>query len=286
MASKHSRTKKRQQNAIVSFILTIGRIELLIIGFIAQWIVSIICIVLGIGISYATFYCFLILPPPANLSQYQKLPSISIYDTHKNLLYKEWNTQRNMISMQKTLLLKEVLPSKEQMTNYLTNQNTKLRNEEDKKWFQKKMMYLYPYTSIAATYINAKIFQDGVVGGADAAEVYFQKNLLSLEKFQVKQLMSINGFTMNKNIYARMPTEVSAVRSYIKNIITKKTGWIRIDTSLDAHIGTAIVFQSLIDPSNETIAIEGNRVRAWTQNNNQLLAAQAIQRITEGGENK
>ena len=286
MASKQSRTKKRTQNKIVSFLLAIGRIELRIIRFISRWLGSLFCILLGVSVSYVVFYCFVTLPSPSNLAQYQKIPSITIYDRNNILLYKEWNTARNKVSEQKTKLLQNVLPTKNEMADYLANETTLLYESGDRQWYQKKMMYLYPHSSLATTYINAKVFQDGVVGGADAAEVYFQKSILTLEKSQIKKLMSINGFLMKKNIYARMPNEVSAVRSYIGKTTTKQTGWLRIDTSLDVPKGTAIIYQSLVDSDNETTIIEGGKVRAWTQKNNQLLAAQAILKITEGGENK
>jgi len=284
MASQQSKRKIRKQLVIVSLILAIGRIELAILQYISRWIVRIFIILLGISISYGVFYCFFILPSPHYLPQYQKVPSISIYDSNKTLLYKEWNTQRNNISEINIQQLRDVLPPKREMSEYLAHQTTALKNINDTEWFQKKTMYLYPYNTIAAIYINAKVYQNGVVGGVDAAEVYFQKNLLTLEKKQAKQLLSIGGFVMKKNIYSRMSTEVCAICSYIKGKTTKKSGWIRIDTSLDAKTGVEIAYQSLLDPKREITIIEGNKVRAWTQKNDQLLAVRAITKIKEGGE--
>jgi membrane carboxypeptidase/penicillin-binding protein len=285
MASRQSITKKYQQNIIVSFVLAIGYIELCFLRFVRDWIASILCVVFGVSIAYCTFYCFIVLPSPIPLSQYQHNPSIAIYDNEGILLYKEWNTQRNTVLPRDIVNYRDVLPSKESMASYLTSHTTWLKTTKDKFWFQKKAQYLYPYSFVAATYMNAKIFQNGVVGFADAAEVYFQKDSKSVNETQAEMLLRSTNTIPKKNMYARMPTEVYAIRSYIEKKITgKKTGWLYIETSLDARTGTTVAYQSLINPNTDTIVMEGNAVRAWTKKNDQLLAARAILKTKEGGE--
>jgi len=284
MASRQSNITNMQKNIIVSFILVIGHIELTLLRWLIRWSVSIICIILGITISYATFYFFQILPSPTKLSQYQLIPSIAIYDHNNNLLYKEWNTPRSKVSERDTIRLKDVLPPKEDMAWYLANHSTQLSTSTDKEWYQKKILYLYSYNSVATAYTNAKVFQYGVVGGADASEIYFQKNIFSIEKDQAKQLMSLNGFIQNKKIYARMPTEISSICTYMRERAAKKTGWLRVDTTLDMRIGAQVAYQLLINPDKEITIIDGGKVRAWTQKDAVLLAARAITKTTEGGE--
>lgn len=285
MASKQSITRMRLLFIVVSFVLAIGHIELYIFRFVVRWIVSILCIVFGASIAYLTFYFFIVLPHPTILLQYQHIPSIAIFDSKGTLLYKEWNTQRQIISLQDVIYYRDALPAKESMTSYLALHTTRLKTKKDMYWFQKKMMYLYPYTSIAALYMNAKIFQNGVVGIRDATEVYFQKDWKTVGKATIKALLSPNGNIPHKDIYARMPIETYAIRDYIEQKITsKKTGWLRIETSLDVQIGTTIAYKSLIEPNNDTVIIEGNMVRAWTKENDQLLAARAIIKTKEGGE--
>jgi len=299
MASKQSTTINRQSTNIISIILVIGHIELYIFrfiflllenifSFIRRWIVSILCIMSGVTIAYLFLYFFIVLPQPTILSQYQHVPSIVIVDNKGTLLYKEWNTQRQMVSAQDVAYFLDVLPSKEKMASYLALNTTRLNTAKDKYWFQKKMMYLYPHTSIATTYMNAKIFQNGVVGIRDATEVYYQKNVKIVEKAIVKILLNPEKVIPQKNLYARMPIEVAAIRSYLqkKKITNKKTGWLRVETSLDVYIGITVAYNSLIDPNNNAVIIEGDKVRAWTKKNDQLLAARSIVRTKEGGEYK
>ena len=285
MAIKQSITKKRQQSLIVSFILAIGHIELGIFHFVMHWIVSVLCVLSGAVIAYLTFYFFVVLPTPTNLSQYQRIPSIAIFDRKGTLLYKEWNTQRRTISLQDVVYYHDVLPSKENMALYLASHSNNLKTTKDIYWFQKKMMYLYQYNRIAATYMNAKIFQNGVVGFCDAAEIYFKKDCKAVEKNIAKTLLNPQKGLLKKNIYARMPTETSAIRAFVeKKIIHKKIGWIQVETSLDAQIGAIVEYKSLLNPNNSTIVMQGDKVLAWAKENDQLLAAKAIIKTKEGGE--
>jgi len=285
MPSKQSITKQRRQPLIMSLILTIGHIELCFLYFIRRWIVSILCVLCGTAFAYLIFYFFIVLPSPTILSHYQRIPSIVILDRKGTLLYKEWNTQRQIISLQDVAYYRDMTPSKESMTAYLTQHNNNLKTTKDVYWFQKKLMCLYSYDKIATTYMNVKIFQNGVVGLRDASEVYFHKDSNVVGKDIVKMLLSSKEGFSKKNIYARMPVEIDAIRTYIeKNITNKKTGWIRVETSLDVQIGAIVGYKSLIDPNNEEIVVEGNMVRAWTKKNDQLLAARAIIKTKEGGE--
>ena len=244
-----------------------------------------ICIILGIGVSYALFYFFIILPSPTILSQYQDISSISIFDSKKNLLYKEWNTQRKTVSIQDVQKYTNILPSKERMATYLAFNTTKLSATKDREWLVKKMVYLYPYSTIAHTYMNAKKYQKGIVGAEDAAEIFFQKDLSKIDRSIVKKLLSINQVFPKKDLYARMPIEIRAIREYIeKKAAKKRGGWLLVETSLDVQIGVSVAYQSLLNPDKEQTVFEGTMIRAWTKENDQLLAAQAIIKTKEGGE--
>jgi len=285
MATKRSKTKKHLLFNIVTLIIAIGHIEFLIISFIIRWIASILSIIFGTALAYTIFFIYITLPTPTVLSQYQHVPSYAIFDVRKTLIYKEWNTQRNLISELDVPYYRPFLPSKQIMAQYLSFQTNKLNSIKDRNSFQKKIVYLYSYNSIAATYMNAKIFQNGVVGIRDAADVYYQKDSRKLEKNLLTKLLSPSETVMKIHIYSRMPTEIAAIRAYLnKKMKNKKSGWVFVDTSLDIKIGIATAYQLLINPNTNTLVYEQGIIHAWTKKNDQLLAARAIIKTTEGGE--
>ena len=296
MASKQSIRKKRQAPLIITLILTIGVIELQIISafvrifletvrFIIRWFVSILCVLSGAGIAYLIFYFYIFLPSPTVLAQYQRTPSIAIFDSTGVLLYKEWNTQRNVVSSPEVSQYRKELPPKEYMAGYLASHIKNILTAKDRYWFQKKMEYLYSYNSIALIYMNAMIYQNGVVGAKDAAEVYFQKELKMLSREELKKLFQPQGVLQHKQLYARMSTETYAVRAYIEKVrYSKTTGWILIHTSLDVQLGTKMKYEALRNPKIDNVIMEGAIVRAWTMEHNELLAQKAILKTKEGGE--
>jgi len=295
MASKQSISKKRAPPLLVIFILTIGEIELKtlsilegiitkIVRFLIRWILSIICVLCGVGGAYIFFYFLFFLPVPTNLLQYQHSPSLTIYDKSGILLSSEWNTQRTRVSYDEVSPYRSLLPSKEVMSHYLADNSQSIHTDMDKKWFAIKMMYLYSYNSIAATYMNAKVFQRGVVGVSDAAEVYFQRPWKDVGIYALKRLLSTGDSIPQKQLYARMSVETAAIRQYFGKMSKKRTGSIHIYTSLDVHLGVHIAYESLLGISKEQVIIEEGMVRAWTSKNNELLAKRAILKTTEGGE--
>jgi len=298
MASKHSITKKRRHSKIVNLILTIGIVEMSVLRFIfscfsaifrflIRYIVSILCIASGAAIAYLFFYFFAVLPSPTLLSQYQKLPSIVIFDHAGTLLYQEWNSPRYTVSTSEVSLYRNVLPSKGDMASYLVSQSDALKKANDVYWYAKKMM-AYPYDTIATTYMNAKVFQNGVVGIQDASEAYFQKDSKAVEKQVLQKLLSLHSATpVQKKLYARLPVETYAIRDYVeKKNSGKKTGWLYVETSLDVQIGTKLAYQSIVNPDMDTAVFEGDTVRAWTKGDEKLLAEKAIMKTKEGGEYK